>query len=140
MTRKLHTVLLIDDSEADNFIHARRIRKAGVAEEIVIKHNGREGIDYLRQTNPDGSHPQPEIVFLDINMPVMNGWEFLQEYAQLPEHQKAGTVVTMLTTSVADTDRKRAAEYDDVVRYIEKPLTGDKLTEIISEFYPDVLG
>ena len=140
MKRKLARILLIDDSEADNFIHARRIRKANVTDEIVIKENGREALTYLSTRNQGGTdYPQPELVFLDINMPVMNGWEFLDHYEQLAPEQKAGIVVTMLTTSSADTDRRRAEKYREIAAYEEKPLTQDKLLRIIREHFAEFL-
>lgn len=135
--KKLSKILLIDDSEADNYIHVRRLNKAAIAEEIVIKYNGREGINYLKGITASVP-PRPELIFLDINMPVMNGWEFLDEYERMPESKKGRTLVTMLTTSGADTDRKQAAGYKSIDEYLEKPLTQDKIDAIIASHFPDL--
>ncbi len=75
---KLKRVLLIDDCKATNYIHRLVIEKYGCAEAVVEVNNGREALEYLT-TEVDGSYPKPELVFLDINMPVMNGWQFLEK-------------------------------------------------------------
>ena len=70
MKRKLKNILLIDDSKADNFIHERVINKAEVAEKITVTSGAREALDYL-STSVDGIYPNPELIFLDINMPCL---------------------------------------------------------------------
>ncbi|MBI1226693.1 MAG: response regulator [Bacteroidetes bacterium] len=135
MRPKLNKILLIDDSEADNFIHQRVIKKADVAHNIIVKNNGQSALDYLCTQDEDGNYPVPELVFLDINMPAMNGWEFLEHYDKLKPEQKAGVIVCMLTTSVAEVDRQRAGEVPLVESFLHKPLTQETLLKILDEYF-----
>jgi len=138
MKKKIRNILLIDDSQADNFISSRIINKAAVAETITTTYGAREALDYLTKSI-NGQFPKPEIIFLDINMPDMSGWDFLEEYKLLDEAQKAGVVVCMLTTSKANNDRTKAAEYEEITEYSSKPLTVEKLMSITEEHFPDYL-
>lgn len=137
MKKKLKRILLIDDSPADNFIHKRRIKSANVAEDIVVKENGQDALDYLNTVLEDDSYPAPELIFLDINMPVMNGWEFLEEYEKLLEERKARIVLTMLTTSNSPKDRERAEKFAFLSDFTEKPLTVEILTKILRRHFPE---
>lgn len=140
MKTRLSQILLIDDSPSDNFIHARRIKNADIADEVVIRTNGREGLDYLKTLRADKRYHQPELIFLDINMPVMNGWEFLEEYDKLLDNQKAQIVLAMLTTSTAPKDRARAKDYSNLSTFLEKPLTERNLNDIIQKHFPKLAG
>jgi len=132
---KLKNVVLIDDCKATNYIHRLIIEKYGFAETISEFMNGREAMDYL-STKVDGEFPKPELIFLDLNMPVMNGWEFLESYKHLPSDQQAGVVVVMLTTSLNPDDEAQADDIDGVKAFSSKPLTTEKLDGVLAEFYP----
>ncbi|POP54408.1 response regulator [Zhongshania marina] len=132
---KLKSVVLIDDCKATNYIHRLIIEKYGFAEAITEFMNGKEAIDYL-STEVDGEFPTPELIFLDLNMPVMNGWEFLESYKHLPSNQQAGVVVVMLTTSLNPDDEAQADNIDGVKAFSSKPLTIEKLDGVLAEFYP----
>src|SRR5688572_18621027 len=103
MNRKLHCVLLIDDDEPTNFLNRMAIEDLDCVEHIKVIQNAREALDYLALANQpaplNANYPKPELIFLDINMPAMDGWEFLNYYEALPEENKSSVIVIMLTTS-----------------------------------------
>jgi CheY-like chemotaxis protein len=135
---KLKRVLLIDDCKATNYIHRLVIEKYGCAETVVEVNNGRQALDYLT-TEVNGRYPKPELIFLDINMPVMNGWQFLEKYADVPEAQQAGVVVVMLTTSLNPDDASLAQSKESVKHFLSKPLTEGRLDDVLAENYPEAL-
>ena len=108
MKKKLNCVLLVDDNASDNFLHKRIIQKADMTKHIEIAENGEEALDFLitkaKCGQPESSYCQPELILLDINMPVMDGWQFLEEYNKLEKVQKGKGVVIMLTTSLNPAD------------------------------------
>lgn len=129
MANQLDKILLIDDSEADNYLHQMTIESAGITKAVMVAYDGQEALDYLN-SKPEGHYPCPELVFLDINMPGMDGWEFLEEYEKLEPEKKAGIIICMLTTSVANKDRQKVQQFGEVSDYITKPLTEEKLMEL----------
>jgi len=138
MKKKLSNILLIDDSKADNYLHKRIIERAKIAEKVTITYGAREALDYLSKLENE-KFPCPEIIFLDINMPDMSGWDFLDEYRLLDEDKKARIVVCLLTTSRASEDKEKAAEYDVLDNFSTKPLTEEKLRYVLEKKFPDYL-
>ena len=133
MNKPLECILLIDDDEPTNVLHKIIIEDSGIAKEVAIVYNGFEGIDYLTRQGKyaEGDHPRPDLIFLDINMPGMNGFEFLERYKKLDENQKARMVVVMLTTSLNPEDRERAHQLGEISDFKNKPLTAHSLNEIV---------
>ncbi|OAB81503.1 response regulator [Cochleicola gelatinilyticus] len=136
MKKKLSCVLLIDDDKGINFIHHRVISNANCAEEIVIKKDGKEALKFLK-TQVNGACPQPELIFLDINMPKMDGWEFLNEYSKLSNLEKGEIVLLMLTTSLNPDDIKQAEDNSNVDDFINKPLTPAMLQIILKKHFAE---
>ena len=143
MKKKLNCVLLVDDSATDIFLHKRIIQKADITNHIEIAENGEEALDFLVKKGkcgePESSYCQPELILLDINMPVMDGWQFLEEYNKLEEVQKGNVVVIMLTTSLnpADIAKTKIMFGDDCFKY--KPLTLEMIGDIMQKHFPEYL-
>jgi CheY-like chemotaxis protein len=119
--------MLIDDNADDNFYHERVIRKNQAAEKVISEQSAEAALEYLRN---EGNN-KPDIIFLDINMPRMNGWEFLHEYSKLAKHLQGSAIIIMLTTSENPDDRLKAR--DIVFDFKTKPLTKEMLEEVINK-------
>ena len=115
---KITSILVVDDDENDQFICDYTIRKFDPSIRILKAFDGSEALDILRGETPNA-------IILDINMPVMNGFEFLDRYAE--EFEVHAPVVAMLTSSHLGKDRERAMQYSFVKSYFEKPLQADHL-------------
>ena len=115
---KIQSILVVDDDENDQFICEYTIRKFDPSIRVLKAFDGSEALDVLRTETPDA-------IILDINMPVMNGFEFLDRYAE--EFEVHAPVVAMLTSSHLGKDRERAMQYSFVKSYFEKPLQADHL-------------
>lgn len=136
INQKLENVLLVDDDEGTNFLNERIIRLSGYVNNIVKAHNGIQALEYLK-LKINSKHPQPEFILLDINMPAMNGWEFMETYSQLDEAQKAQIIIVMLSTSLNPDDEKRAREIKEINDFRSKPLTMKMFTDLVEEFFPN---
>lgn len=115
---KITSILVVDDDENDQFICDYTIRKYDPSIRVLKAFDGTEALDVLHSETPDA-------IILDINMPVMNGFEFLDRYAE--EFEVHAPVVAMLTSSHLGKDRERAMQYSFVKSYFEKPLQADHL-------------
>lgn len=134
MKRKLNCILLIDDDEPTNYLHQMVIEEADCTKQVVALESGFEALDYLR-SKQNGKHPRPDLIFLDINMPAMDGWEFLEHYKGLSIAQKGDVIVVMLTTSLHPSDFEKADKISDIDGFRNKPLTVEVLHEIIEEYF-----
>ncbi|MEP5613463.1 MAG: response regulator [Cyclobacteriaceae bacterium] len=134
MSKKINCIMLIDDNEDDNFIHERAIKKNDSANIVIAMQSGREALDYLKGKE---SHPEshPDLIFLDINMPEMSGWDFLKLYNTLDAELQSKVVVVMLTTSDNPDDQTKSGEFDALSDYKTKPLTAQMLDEVIDAHF-----
>ncbi|KGO80742.1 chemotaxis protein CheY [Flavobacterium beibuense F44-8] len=134
MNRQINCIMLVDDNKIDNFFHERVIRKNHAAKHIVIKETAEEALDYIKQKDQNGDR-HPDLIFLDINMPGMNGWEFLEEYSELDESLHCKMIVVMLTTSENPDDIEKAKSRGALSAFRTKPLTGEMLEEVLERFF-----
>ncbi|MFZ4520296.1 MAG: response regulator [Bacteroidales bacterium] len=143
MMRKLGCVLLVDDNDSDNFLHNRVLDKAGIAQEVKIAENGKDALDLIFKEDVTseigGVFDKPDLIFLDINMPVMDGWEFLREFRKRKGGTPEETVVVILTTSLNPADKVKAEELLASGCFYYKPLTKDMLDKILQLHFPSYL-
>ena len=129
MTKENLQILIIDDDEINNFIAAKLIDKIPPKAVVNTCLNGQVGLDFVK-SKLQNQEEMPDIIFLDINMPVMNGWEFLEEFEKIKDQINKKISINMLSSSVYNDDINKAETFNTVNKFISKPLTVDKIQEL----------
>ncbi|MDO1451541.1 response regulator [Rhodocytophaga aerolata] len=136
--RKVKHLLVVDDDSAARYLAAEAIQEAHIAENIIFCEHGRQALAYvLENCLPTIEHPNrqcPELILLDINMPVMNGMEFLEELASLEELKHTHTSVILLSSAQYHKEKSRLDRFT-ILGYIEKPVTSEKLVNLVKHTY-----
>jgi CheY-like chemotaxis protein len=128
-----YAVMLIDDNEIDNLINQKMIEAASIAEHIYTHTGARSAIEFLRnleKLDKETKNVMPEVIFLDIDMPLMDGFQFLDEFDKLSETTKNKCKIVMLTSSINPQDVNKSKRYSYVKKYINKPLSQDNLVNL----------
>lgn len=128
--QKLSSVLLVDDDPTNNFLNQRLLKRLNVAEQVVVVENGQEALALLQPVGDAAAPSFPTLILLDIQMPIMNGIEFLQAYQLLPLAHRRNTTVVVLSTSVDARDLSRLDDLPAAGR-LNKPLTPEKITTML---------
>lgn len=126
-------VMLIDDSEIDNFINQKMIEGCNFAENVYVHTSSKSALEFLKNFDRNGVFPKeltPGIIFLDINMPIMDGFQFADEFQKFGQDLKDVIKIVFLTTSLNPQDQEKAMKTPGVLKYINKPLTREHLTDI----------
>lgn len=136
----INRVFCIDDDQITLTLCELVIKKAAFAEEVMIAKNGKEGLAFFSEyfanrKNNGTSEEAPLIIFLDLNMPVMNGWDFLEDYLMKYADRIPSTKVVILSSTVNPEDFSRANQYEIVIDFINKPLTIEGLDELKQNEY-----
>lgn len=129
--KKLKEVVLIDDCEADNFLHSLVIEGTGLVEKVTVFDWAIDALEYFKSPTP----PEVDLIFLDINMPRMDGFQFLEEFKKL-EFLPKPFVLIMLTTSILEGDKQKFQELGGK-EYLGKPLTEEAFLDIVAKLQSD---
>lgn len=130
----LKKVVLVDDDLVNNFVCESIIRNENFADEIISFDWAEDALKYLQQESDKGVANFPELIFLDINMPGMDGWSFINEYRKLPQQATDHCCLFMLSSAVDRKDILTAKSNEEVKEFFSKPLSPEIL-EIIREDY-----
>ena len=117
----MKSILIVDDAEADQYFNSHIIEDARPSVTIMKAYNGEEALEIIKKGNKT-----PDLILLDINMPRMNGHEFLEAYTKLKGNQEI-PVVVMLTSSDNEVEMRQTSQYPCVKKFLTKPLTEENV-------------
>ena len=127
--------LLVDDDDTTNYLNQTLLRRMAISDTVLVAQNGQQALDLLHQHCELPTSPTcPALILLDMKMPRMNGFEFLQAYAQRPERENPSVVIIMLTTSLNPNDVEQMQGLP-IAGYLTKPLTRDKVNQVLQEHF-----
>lgn len=134
MKKEAICIMLVDDDKNENFFHEREIKKNNRETIVIQKESGIEALEYLNSTIESGN-TKPNLIFLDINMPGMDGWGFLEEFGKLDKDIQSEIIIILLTTSDNPETKDRAMSWSSVSDFISKPLTKEKMEVINNKYF-----
>lgn len=123
------TILLVEDNPVDVFINTRVIEQSGLRANIISQSSAREALDYLAAAQ---ENLIPDLILLDIRMPEMDGFEFMEAYENLPEVVRSRSRVILLSSSIDPVDYERAKKHPAILAFIPKPFTKEKLAGLFA--------
>ncbi len=132
---KLKCILLVDDDEFTNSIHKMVIEDVGVSKNIEVAESADAALDLLECPKVDDCKT-PDLIFLDLNMPGMNGWDFLELYREKKKNCRTKSLIIILSNSTNPYDQKKAETYEEVAGFRSKPLTDLMIHEIMDHYFP----
>ena len=130
---RFSTVMLIDDNEIDNFINQKMIEGWNFADKVYVHTSARSALEFLQNIERNENFPReliPQVIFLDISMPMMDGFQFLDEFEKLSGNIRDGLKIMLLTSSINPLDQQKSTSIPAIANYMNKPLTKDHLSNL----------
>ena len=131
VANKVGLVMLVDDNETDNFISEKIIEMYGFADKVIAMDSGTSALEYI-ESNSHDSENIPDVIFLDINMPFVDGFVFLFEFEKFNKLVKSKTKIVILSSSDNKRDIDRIVDNPHVISYVVKPLSPEALKKVES--------
>jgi len=129
---KIKSTCIIDDDPIFVYGTKRIMKELNFSDNIIVYENGQDAIDGLTKMTENGED-LPPVIFLDLNMPIMNGWEFLEDFVKIPNHNREKVTVYIISSSVDPRDLERIKNYKVVNNYILKPLSPEDLNSVLEK-------
>lgn len=133
LKKQFHAVMLVDDNEIDNLINQKMIEASNISKYIYTHTGAKSAIEFLKNVEKVEelrNSVLPEVIFLDIDMPLMDGFQFLDEFEKLWEGTRKKCQIVMLTSSINPHDLSKSKKYEYVKKYINKPLSKETLEKL----------
>jgi CheY-like chemotaxis protein len=127
----LKNILLVDDDEVFIYLTEKMILQSNLARLISKFYNGLDALNFIKENVATPEH-LPEMILLDLSMPIMDGWQFLHEYGKISPEISRGITIYICTSSISDDDIRRAKQISAISDYLIKPVTKEKFIEIVS--------
>jgi len=132
---KLDTICIIDDDNIYTMLLKKTISKFDVCDRVESFNNGKIAFESLKQRIEEGGATLPDVIFLDVNMPVLDGWMFVEEFYKLYNTGLKKVLIYVVSSSIAVEDRNKAKSNPNIQDYLVKPISGSTLQEIVATFH-----
>ena len=126
----MNTICIVDDDKIYQLTTKRLLERINATKNILVFSDGEEAYEYITEKIRE-EDALPDVIFLDINMPCMNAWEFLDAYNEIKPRLAKKIIIYIISSSISDTDIQRAKEIEHVKDYCVKPVSIDKYVEIL---------
>lgn len=135
MTQKINNILLIDDDATTNFLHKHALEKAKVAHHVQVAETVQEALAFWEAPG-SAEKEKPELIFLDLNLPGLTGWDFIEEYKKVKVSNSSFPIIIILSASANYNDRLKAQQMAEIAEFRNKPLTSESIQEIVLKYFP----
>lgn len=130
---KYNNVLFIDDNELDNFINEKMIEAHFYAKKVYVSTNGKSALEFINNLliSDGASHgTYPEVMFIDLNMPIMDGFEFIENFKKINDAKLLACKIVILTSSISNSDKSKVEKFGNDIVFVNKPLTDEILNRL----------